>query len=54
MKFVQRVKELKSMEENKGKLVLIRCGIFIIATGEDDILLIKLYVLKVTCFEKDE
>jgi len=51
MKFAKKVKELKSKEENKGKLVLIRCGIFVIATGEDAILLNKLYGLKVTCFE---
>ena len=54
MRFNQKVKELKKLEENKGKMVLIRCGIFVIATGEDAILLNKLYGLKVTCFEKDE
>ncbi len=54
MRFNQKVKELKKLEENKGKMVLIRCGIFVIATGEDAILLSKLYGLKVTCFEKDE
>lgn len=32
MRFVTKVKELKNKEENKGKLVLIRCGIFVIAT----------------------
>ena len=37
MKFVQKVKELK--KENKGKIVLVRCGIFVIATGKDAILL---------------
>lgn len=52
MKFAQKVKELK--KENKGKIVLVRCGIFVIATGEDAILLNKLYGLKVTCFQKNE
>lgn len=54
MKFAKKVKELKSLKENKGKIVLIRCGIFVIATGEDAILLNKLYGLKVTCFQKNE
>ena len=53
MRFAKKVKELKNKEENKGKLVLVRCGIFVIATGEDAILLNKLYGLKVTCFEED-
>lgn len=53
MRFNQKVKELKKLEENKGKMVLVRCGIFIIATGEDAILLNKLYGLKVTCFEEN-
>ena len=51
MKFAQKVKELK--KENKGKIVLVRCGIFVIATGEDAILLNQLYGLKVTCFEEN-
>ena len=54
MRFVTKVKELKNKEENKGKLVLIRCGIFVIATGEDAILLNKLYGLKVVCLQKKE
>ena len=52
MKFTKKVKELKIKEENKGKIVLIRCGIFVVATGEDAILLNRLYGLKVTCFEE--
>ena len=42
MRFNQKVKELKKLEENKGKMVLVRCGIFVIATGKDAILLNKL------------
>lgn len=53
MRFAKKVKELKNKEKNKGKLVLVRCGIFVIATGEDAILLNKLYGLKVTCFEEE-
>ena len=53
MRFAKKVKELKNKEKNKGKLVLVRCGIFVIATGEAAILLDKLYGLKVTCFEEE-
>ena len=52
MRFAKKVKELKNEEENKGKIVLVRCGIFVIATGVDAILLNQLYGLKVTCFEE--
>ena len=52
MKFSVKVEEIKNREENKGKIVLIRCGIFFIATGTDAILLNKLYSLKVICFKE--
>ena len=29
MRFAKKVKELKNKEKNKGKLVLVRCGIFV-------------------------
>ena len=53
MKFSKRIEELKSKEENKGKIVLVRCGIFVIAIGNDAILLNRLYGLKVTCFKEN-
>ena len=53
MKFSKTVEEIKNKEENKGKIVLIRCGIFFTATGTDAILLNKLYGLKVTCFKEN-
>ena len=53
MKFSKRIEELKNKEENKGKIVLVRCGIFIIAIGNDAILLNELYGLKVTCFKEN-
>ena len=52
MKFSKQIEEIKNEEENKGKIVLIRCGIFFIATGNDAILLNKLYGLKVICFKE--
>ena len=51
MKFSKRIEEIKNKEENKGKIVLVRCGIFFIAIGNDAVLLNKLYGLKVTCFQ---
>ena len=36
MRFVTKVKELKNKEENKGKLVLIRCGIFDPTRADND------------------
>lgn len=53
MKFSKKIEEIKNKEENKGKIVLVRCGIFFIATGNDAILLNKLYGLKVTCFKEN-
>ena len=53
MKFSKKIEEIKNKEENKGKIVLVRCGIFFIATGTDAILLNRLYGLKVTCFKEN-
>lgn len=53
MKFSERIEEIKNMEENKGKIILVRCGIFVIAIGNDAILLNELYGLKVTCFKEN-
>lgn len=53
MKFSERIEEIKNIEENKGKIILVRCGIFIIAIGSDAILLNELYGLKVTCFKEN-
>lgn len=51
MKFAKIMEEIKNKEENKGKIVLARCGAFIIAIGNGAILLSKLYGLKLTCFQ---
>lgn len=53
MKFSEKMEELKNKEENKGKIVLVRCGIFVIAIGNDAMLLNNLYGLKVTCFKEN-
>jgi len=53
MKFSKKFEEIKNREENIGKIVLIRCGLFFIAIGNDAVLLNKLYGLKVTCFKEN-
>lgn len=52
MKFSEKMEELKNNKKNKGKIILVKCGIFIIAVGNDAILLNELYGLKVTCFKE--
>lgn len=51
MKFSNTMEEIKNKEENKEKIVLVRCGAFVIAIGNDAILLSKTYGLKLTCFK---
>lgn len=53
MKFSERIEEIKNEKENEGKIILVRCGIFVIAIGNDAILLNELYGLKVTCFKEN-
>ena len=53
MRFARKFEEIKNQEENKGKIVLVRCGVFFIAIGNDAVLLNKLYGLKVTCFKEN-
>lgn len=53
MKFSKKMEEIKNREENKGKVVLVRCGIFVVAIGNDAILLNKIFGLKVTCFKEN-
>lgn len=50
MKFLNRIEKIKS--ENKDKIVLARCGAFVVAVGSDAILLSKLLGLKKTCIRK--
>jgi len=52
MKFSKKFEEIKNREENIGKIVLIRCGLFFIAISDDAVLLNRLYGLKVTCFKE--
>ena len=51
MKFVEEIEKLQNIKENKGKIVLARCGAFIVAIGKDAILLHKILKLKLTCFK---
>ena len=49
MKFTEIVKDLQKLEENKGKTILARCGVFMVAIGKDAIFLNKVFGLKLTC-----
>ena len=53
MKFSKKVEEIKNKEEYRGKIVLVRCGIFVVAIGNDAILLNKMFGLKLTCFKEN-
>ena len=48
-KYYEIVKKLQ--EENKGKIVLVRNGIFYCAIGKDAVLLHKVLDLKCTCYK---
>ena len=51
MKFTEMVEELQKLEENKGKVVLARCGAFMNAIGKDAIFLHKVLKLNVNCIK---
>ena len=51
MKFVEIVENLQKLEENKGKVILARCGVFMVAIGKDAIFLNKVLKLNVTCIK---
>ena len=50
MKFLKRIEKIKS--ENKESIVLARCGVFIVAVGNDARSLSKEFGLKKTCMKK--
>ena len=49
MGFSKMIEEIQKIE--KGKIILINCGIFYIARGRDAILLNKIVDLKLSCME---
>ena len=51
MKFVEIVEKLQKLEENRGKVLLARCGVFMVAIGKDAIFLNKVLKLNVTCIK---
>lgn len=51
MKFLEAVKEFQKLEENKGKIVMARCGVFIVAVGKDAVFLNKILHLNVACIK---
>ena len=51
MKFLEMVEKFQNLKENKEKVLLARCGVFMVAIGKDAILLYKVLKLKVTCIK---
>ena len=51
MKFAKRIEELKG--KNQDRIMLAKCGVFIIAIGEDAIFLNQMFGLKLTWFKSE-
>ena len=51
MRFLEIVEKFQKLEENKGKVLLARCGVFMVAIGKDAIFLNKVLKLNVTCMK---
>lgn len=51
MRFLEMVEKFQELEENKGKVLLARCGVFMVAIGKDAIFLNKVLKLNVTCIK---
>lgn len=52
MKFLGKIEELK--KENEDRILLARCGVFMIAIGKDAIFLSEKFGFKKTCFRELE
>lgn len=50
MKFLGKIEELK--KENEDRILLARCGVFMIAIGKDAIFLSEKFGFKKTCFRE--
>lgn len=50
MKFLGKIEELK--KENEDRILLARCGVFMIAIGKDAIFLSEKFGFKKTCFKE--
>ena len=51
MKFLEMVEKFQNLKENKEKVLLARCGVFMVAIGKDAIFLNKVLKLNVTCIK---
>ena len=49
MRFSDVVKKYQNLEENKNKIIIVKCGVFMNAIGRDALYLSKIFNLKVTC-----
>ena len=50
MRYLRKIEELK--KENEDRILLARCGVFMIAIGKDAIFLSEEFGFKKTCFKK--
>ena len=50
MRYLRKIEELK--KENEDRILLARCGVFMIAIGKDAIFLSEKFGFKKTCFKK--
>lgn len=51
MKFYEKLKIIQ--QQNKGKIILIRNGVFFIAVGKDAVLMHQILKLKPICFKEN-
>lgn len=51
MNFLEEVKRLQKEENNIGRIVIVRCGVFLVWVGKDAIELNKIFNLKLTCIK---
>lgn len=51
MKFYEKLKTIQ--QQNKGKIILIRNGVFFIAVGKDAVLMHQILNLKTICFKEN-
>ena len=52
MKFLEKIEKLQNLEENKNKIVIAKCGVFLVGIGKDAIILNSLFNLKLTCIKE--
>lgn len=49
MKYTEIIEKLQNKEENKNKIIIVKCGAFFVSLGKDAIILHELLGIKITC-----